>query len=57
MIAASTLLSQDFVPSKVEQEKLLSALIEVNFGVIYVDDGTGDGNVTYKGQILVRVLT
>jgi len=52
MIAASTLLSQGFVPSKVEQEKLLSALIEVNFGVIYVDDGTGDGNVTYKGQIL-----
>lgn len=52
MIAASTLLSQGVVPSKVEQEKLLSALIEANFGVIYVDDGTADGSVTYKGQIL-----
>jgi hypothetical protein len=43
--------AQSTVASRAKQEKLLSALVGVDFGVVYADDGAGDGTVTDQGRV------
>jgi len=38
-------------PSKAKQEELLSALIAIDFGYVYLEDGAADGSVTEEWRM------
>jgi hypothetical protein len=52
LTAACMGVGQGAAPSKADQDKLLIALSDIDFGVVYVDDGAADGTVTEKGQLI-----
>jgi hypothetical protein len=55
VVASDIAAAQSVSTSKTEQEALLLALADVDFGDVYSADGAGDGTLTYQGEILKSI--